>query len=91
MNTNFVKIMYYIENRVKKCKCIVEFGFCPTDGNIHVDVFKTDTGYYLDEASELFENIKEECSKFIKDIKIIKPYEYGRGFDYREIIIIPNE
>ena len=100
MNINFVKIMYYIENRVKKCKCTVEYGFCPIDNSIRVDVFKWDEkldagnelGYYLDEASELFEDIKRECKKFIKNIKIINPSEMGKGFyDYREIIIVPNE
>ena len=42
MNVNFVKIMLYIEYRAEMCKCPVEYGFCPTDGNIRVDVFKPD-------------------------------------------------
>ena len=98
MNVNFVKIMLYIEYRVGMCKCPVEYGFCPTDGNIRVDVFKADVKsdngdvvYYLDETSDLFEDIKSECKDFIKDIKIVKTFEYGKGFDYHQIVIIPMD
>jgi len=99
MNVNFVKIMLYIEYRAEMCKCPVEYGFCPTDGNIRVDVFKPDANsdndeivYYLDETSDLFEDIKSECADFIKDIRILKPFEYGKGFyDYRQILIVPKD
>lgn len=98
MNVNFVKIMLYIEYRTGMCKCPVDYGFCPADDSIRVDVFKPDRKsdndevvYYLDETSDLFEDIKSECGEFIKDIKIVKPFEYGKGFDYRQILIVPNE
>lgn len=97
MNVNFVKIMLYIEYRVEMCKCPVEYGFCPTNGNICVDVFKPDVKsdgdvvFYLDETSDLFEDIKSECGEYIKDIRIVKPFERGKGFDYRQIVIVPNE
>ena len=99
MNVNFVKIMLYIEYRSEMWRCPVEYGFCPTDGSIRVDVFKpvvqSDNGedvYYLDETSDLFEDIKSECEEYIKDIRIIKPFEKDYGFlDYRGIIIVPNE
>lgn len=100
MDYNFVKIMLYIENRVKKCKCNVEYGFCPTDNKIRVDIFKWDenldegneAGYFIDETTELFGDIWRECKKFIKDIKINIPYQYGKGFhDYREIVIVPKD